>query len=354
MDEFAFGSSTEKSAYGPTKNPYDTSRVPGGTSGGSAVAVAAHMAPIALGSDTGGSIRQPASFCNVLGLKTTYGAVSRSGLIAAASSFDQIGGLARTAGDLELLYGVIAGHDPKDGTTLPDSARAKKEFERGKTIGVPRKFLANGVDSKILERFEVALATLSGKGYRIVDIEIPNIDYALATYYILIFAEEATNLSRFDGMRYGLHTEAKMLADEYKKSRSAGFGWEVKRRIILGTYILSHGYYDAYYRRATALRGLLVKDFDAAFSKVDAIAMPTSPVLPFKFGEKDADPLSMYLADIFTVPINVVGVPAISVPAGFAEHEGAKLPVGIQFVAQKLCEDKLFRIARDVLGEPLS
>jgi len=352
MDEFAFGSSTEKSAYGPTKNPYDLSRVPGGTSGGSAVAVAARMAPIALGSDTGGSIRQPASFCNVLGLKTTYGAVSRSGLIAAASSFDQIGGLARSTRDLETLFGVIAGHDPKDGTTLPDSVRTKKGFEHEKTIGVPRKFLSAGVDPKILERFEATLATLSEKGYRVVDIEIPNIDYALSAYYILIFAEEATNLSRFDGMRYGLHKEGKNLADEYKKSRSAGFGWEVKRRIILGNYILSHGYYDAYYRRATALRGLLVKDFDAAFSAVDAIAMPTSPVLPFKFGEKDADPLAMYLADIFTVPINVAGVPAISVPAGFAEHEGAKLPVGVQFVAQKLSEDKLFAIARDVLGEP--
>jgi aspartyl-tRNA(Asn)/glutamyl-tRNA(Gln) amidotransferase subunit A len=349
MDEFAFGSSTENSAFGPTCNPHAPDYVAGGTSGGSAAAVAAHLAPIALGTDTGGSVRNPASYCGVVGMKPTYGGVSRSGLIAAASSFDQIGVLARTVDDAELVLETISGHDPLDATTLPPASPDDVPNTK-RAIGVPRAFFTEGIDVRVTELLDATLETLQKKGYELVDIELPNIRYALATYYILIFAEESTNLSRFDGMRYGLHVESDTLIDEYKKTRAHGFGFETKRRIILGTYVLSAGYYDAYYARATALRSRIVDDFEAAFKKVDAVIMPTSPTLPFKIGEKNNDPLAMYLTDIFTVSPNLAGLPAISIPVGYGEKEGVKLPVGMQYIAPRRGEDILFTIARDTLS----
>lgn len=350
MDEFAFGSSTEKSAFGPTQNPYAEGYVPGGTSGGSAAAVAAKLVPIALGSDTGGSIRQPASFCGLVGIKPTYGVASRYGLIAAGSSFDQIGALARTIDDAELLLNSFAGYDHHDGTTIPDTERGI-EVPLRKKIGIPFKFLENGVDSEILEALEQTKKKLSSAGYAMVDVDMPNIGYSLAAYYVLIFAEESSNLSRFDGMRYGLHAEGETLFSEYAKSRALGFGDEAKRRIILGTYVLSAGYYDAYYRRANALRGAILSDFKKAFDSVDAIMMPTSPILPFKIGEKNNDPLAMYLADIFTVSPNLTGLPAISVPAGFSKKTEKSLPIGMQFVGPRLTEKNLFEIGREAITE---
>jgi len=351
MDEFAMGSSTENSAYGPTKNPHAHEYIPGGTSGGSAAAVAAFLAPLALGTDTGGSVRNPAGYCGVIGMKPTYGGISRSGVIAAASSFDQVGALGRSVDDVELLMQTIMGHDPMDSTTLPDDVRAKTEPLK-KKIGVPRAFFEEGLDSQVKTALEDTLEKLEKSGYELVDIELPNISYSLATYYILIFAEESTNLSRYDGMRYGLHVEGEALMDEYKKSRAQGFGEETKRRIVLGTYVLSAGYYDAYYRRAGVLRALIVEDFKKAFENVDAVIMPTSPTLPFKIGEKSEDPVAMYLTDIFTVSPNLTGLPAVSVPAGFGEKEGNKLPIGMQFVAPRLGESSLFAIARDLQRDP--
>ena len=349
MDEFAFGSSTENSAYGPTRNPHAPDYVPGGTSGGSAAAVAAHMAPLALGTDTGGSVRLPASYCGVIGLKPTYGGVSRSGLIAAASSFDQAGVMGRTISDVELVFNTMKGNDQLDGTSLPDSGRVAPSSR--KKIGVPRSFLKEGLDTEVNRALEETLSQLTAKGCELIDIELPNIKHSLATYYILIFAEESTNLSRYDGVRYGLHLDGGTPLDDYKKSRAAGFGAETRRRIILGTYILSHGYYDAYYRRAGALRGLICDDFQKAFRDVDAVIMPTSPTLPFKIGEKSSDPLAMYLTDIFTVSPNLTGLPAISIPVGFGKKDSIALPIGMQFVAQKNSEDTLLAIGRDVMGE---
>ena len=344
MDEFAMGASTENSAFGITRNPHDTSRVPGGSSGGSVAAVAAHMALAALGSDTGGSIRQPAGFCGIVGLKPTSGAVSRSGLIAMGSSLDQIGPAANTVADAQTIFAAIAGHDPSDSTSL-------KEFSQGKAIkkiiGVPRAYLAQGVDADVLLAFENTLAELQKEGYEIRDIELPNLAYSLATYYIIMPAEASTNLARFDGIRYGHSVQAEAIQEVYTKSRGEGFGPEVGRRIILGTFVLSSGYADAYYRRARSVRNIIRKDFEIAFQTVDAVALPTSPTPAFKIGEK-ADPLSMYAGDIFTVSVNLAGVPAISVPGGTVEREGKKLPVGFQLIAPHGGEEILFAIGKDV------
>ncbi|MCW9054431.1 MAG: Asp-tRNA(Asn)/Glu-tRNA(Gln) amidotransferase subunit GatA [Candidatus Pacebacteria bacterium] len=346
LDEFAMGASTENSAFGVTKNPHDETRVAGGSSGGSAAAVGGVLALAALGSDTGGSIRQPASLCGVVGLKPTYGAVSRLGLIAMGSSFDQIGPITHTVDGAEMIFNAIRGNDPKDSTSTPDSFYTEVS-KKPKKIGVPRALLEEGVDPDVLENFEGTLAKLEADGYEIVDIELPNAKYALAAYYIIIPAEVSTNLSRFDGVRYGLHFDGTGVDDEYAKSRSAGFGPEVRRRILLGTHVLSAGYYDAYYNKAQALRGLIRKDYEAALEKVDVIATPTSPIPAFKIGEK-SDPLSMYLLDIFTVTANLTGMPAISVPSGTVDREGSSLPVGIQFLAPAFHEKYLFDAGRSV------
>ena len=345
MDEFALGSSTENSAYGPTKNPHDTSRVPGGTSGGSAAAVAAGMALAALGSDTGGSIRQPAALCGVVGLKPTYGAVSRSGLIAAASSLDQIGTLAKNVNDAKILFDAIRGHDPMDSTSLPDDATPAKA-ER-KTIGVPRNFLAD-LAPEMRAEFENTLQTLKDKGYTLVDVALPSLQYALAVYYIINPAEVSTNLARLDGIRYGLSVPADVIGEVYSKTRAAGFGAETRRRILVGTFVLSSGYADAYYRKARSVRELIRADFAKAFETVDAIVMPTTPSPAFKLGEKNNDPVSLYLEDIFTVPVNLAGVPAISVPGGTVERDGKKLPVGFQIIGEWGGEQTLFAIGKDV------
>lgn len=346
MDEFAMGSSTEHSAFGPTRNPHDTSRVPGGSSGGSAAAVAAHMVPIALGSETCGSIRQPSSLCGLVGFKPTYGAVSRSGLIAMGSSLDQIGPFARTVRDAELLFNTIRGQDSLDGTTLPNFPEAKGMSKR---IGVPRAFV-NDAQPETKAVFEKKLTDLALRGYEIIDIELKSAPYALPAYYIVMPAEVSTNLARLDGMRYGHHVEGVNLLDEYKKSRAEGFGPETRRRTILGTYILSSGYYDAYYRRATALRTVIAEDLRKAFESVSYIATPTAPGPAFKIGEK-SDPVSMYLEDIFSAPANLAGLPSISVPMGTVERGGKHLPLGMQFMSPKLTDAALFAVGRDVLGE---
>jgi len=347
MDEFALGGSTENSAFGPTKNPHDEERVAGGTSGGSAAAVAAGLALGALGSDTGGSVRNPASFCGVVGLKPTYGAVSRSGLIAAVSSFDQIGPIANTVADTKLLFEAIRGRDPLDSTSTLGAVPVQK----GKVIGVPANVKV-GLDTDVEENFEHALKKLEGEGYEIRrDVALSSLAPSLASYYITNFAEVSTNLARFDGVRYGLHEEGEDLLGDYLKSRKAGFGPETRRRIILGTYVLSAGYYDAYYGKAAAARAALSADFKAAFEAIDFIATPTMPTPAFRIGEK-ADPLSLYLADVFTVPANLTGSPALSVPSGFVEREGKKLPVGIQFMAPHFGEDALLAVGVAFLGEP--
>jgi aspartyl-tRNA(Asn)/glutamyl-tRNA(Gln) amidotransferase subunit A len=348
MDEFAMGGSTETSAYGVTRNPRDTSRVPGGSSGGSAAAVAGDMALGALGSDTGGSIRQPAAFCGIVGIKPTYGAVSRYGLMAMASSLDQIGPFAKTAEDAEILWNVIRGHDKMDSTSVPDESLPKTEIKPKLTIGVPREFLSmGGVDPKILENFEAAVTRLKEKGYEVRDISLPFIKYALATYYVLMPAEVSSNLARFDGVRFGLSVSGENVSDSYKKTRREGFGEEVRRRIMLGTYVLSSGYYDAYYGKANQARNLIRKDFERVFTEVDVIATPTAPTPAYKIGEKISNPLEMYLADIFTVPANIAGLPAISVPSGSVQEEGKDLPLGLHLLAPAFREDVLFRVAKD-------
>lgn len=340
LDEFAMGSSTENSAFGPTKNPHDFSRVPGGSSGGSAAAVAAGLAPAALGSDTGGSIRQPASFCGVVGFKPSYGRVSRSGLIAMASSLDQIGTFANSVADAEILFRAIEGRDPNDLTSrdVEEEPGEKKEF----VIGVPDEFFASGLDAEVEAAIKAALAKGERAGCRLEPVSLPNISYALACYYIIMPAEVSSNLARFDGMRYGSRAKGETLFDVYRATRKEGFGAEVKRRIAIGTYVLSHGYYDAYYLQAQKVRTLIADDFRRAFEKVDVIAAPTSPILPFKFGEKTGDPLSMYLADIYTVPANLAGLPAISIPAGKVEN----LPVGLQLVGKQFKDYELLDAAR--------
>jgi aspartyl-tRNA(Asn)/glutamyl-tRNA(Gln) amidotransferase subunit A len=346
MDEFALGGSTENSAYGPTKNPHDTSRVPGGTSGGSAAVVGGVMALGALGSDTGGSIRQPSGFCGVVGMKPTYGTVSRFGLMAAASSLDQIGPIGKNTEDTKVIFDVIRGYDQNDSTSLSnDSVAAARALK--KRIGVPRAFLKEGIEKDMLAQFENTLKALENAGYSFIDIELPSLKYALAVYYIINPAEVSTNLARYDGIRYGASAEADSIQDVYLKSRAQGFGPETRRRILVGTFVLSAGYADAYYRKARAVRELIRADFRNAFESVDAIVLPISPIAPWKFGDK-ADPVAMYAADIFTVPVNLAGVPAISIPSGSVEREGKKLPVGFQIVAPHGGEEALFAIGKDI------
>jgi len=346
-DEFAMGSSNENSAFHPVRNPRDTSRVPGGSSGGSAAAVAAGMAVVALGSDTGGSIRQPASFCGVVGLMPTYGRVSRYGLIAFASSLDHIGPLARTVKDAAIVLRTIAGRDPMDSTSadvpVPNYVAELEKPIRGLKIGVAKEYFGEGLDSEVRNAVETAIEKLRSLGCEIVPVSLPHIEYAIPTYYIVATAEASSNLARFDGVRYGYRARnARALSDMYRRSRDEGFGAEVKRRIMLGTYALSAGYYDAYYLKAQKVRTLLTRDFDEAFKKVDAIVTPTSPTAAFKLGEKVNDPLAMYLADIYTVTADLAGIPGISIPCG-ETHE--KLPIGLQILGRHFDEATILRVA---------
>jgi aspartyl-tRNA(Asn)/glutamyl-tRNA(Gln) amidotransferase subunit A len=350
MDEFAMGSSTENSAYQVTRNPWDTSRIPGGSSGGSAAAVAAREAFATLGSDTGGSIRQPAALCGVVGLKPSYGRVSRYGLVAFASSLDQIGPFARTTRDCASLLNVIAGKDPRDSTSLDlpaeDFTAQLGRDLKGVRLGVPKEYFVDGMDPRVRGKIEDAIKTCAGLGAEIVEVSLPHTSYAVGVYYIIATAEASANLARFDGVRYGYRAKTPDdLLDHYLRTREEGFGSEVKRRIILGTYVLSSGYYDAYYLRAQKVRTLIRRDFAAAFEKVDALVCPTSPDLAFKIGERVNDPLRMYLADIFTIAANLAGICGISVPCGFIEEDGRQLPVGLQFLGQALHESQLLGIA---------
>jgi aspartyl-tRNA(Asn)/glutamyl-tRNA(Gln) amidotransferase subunit A len=347
MDEFAMGSSTENSAYGVTKNPHDTSRVAGGSSGGSAAAVSAGYVPVALGSDTGGSIRQPAAFCGVVGLKTTYGAVSRYGVMAMGSSLDQIGPFGTCVDDVEKVFDCISFHDTLDSTSLPKDLRTNTHTFK-KVIGVPRGFVEReGVDKEVLANFNETLEQLKKEGYTLKDISIEHLEKALAVYYVLMPAEVSSNLARYDGIRYGLSLPGETSIKGYFESRTAGFGTEVRRRILLGTYVLSSGYYDAYYNKANLVRQMLTEEFVRVFKDVDVIATPTTPTTAFLIGEKSKDPLAMYLADIFTVPVNIVGVPAISIPTG-KDEKG--LPFSIQFMAPHNGEKTLFTYGRAVEG----
>ena len=347
LDEFAMGSSTENSAFGPTKNPLDTTRVPGGSSGGSAAAVAMGSVAAAIGTDTGGSIRQPASYCGLVGLKPTYGAVSRYGLIAMGSSLDQAGTLTNSVADAELLFEIMSGKDEMDMTTISPDTYPKIEVKDKYTFGIPRDFLKDGVDADVMKRFLAHVESLKSAGHEVIDIELPLFEKGLAAYYIVMPAEVSSNLARYDGMRYGLRVEGKDLLSEYLNSRAAGFGAEAKRRILLGTYVLSSGYYDAYYGKAEAVRVLMRNELHDAFKKVDIVLTPTAPTPAFKFGEK-SDPLSMYRQDIFTVPVNLTGVPALSLPMGTVEREGKELPVGVQYIAPHSGEARLFDIGKRI------
>ena len=344
MDEFAMGSSTETSAFGITKNPIDTSRVPGGSSGGAVASVSMDGALVALGSDTGGSIRQPASFTGLVGLKPTYGAVSRSGIIAMASSLDQVGPIGKSVRDVEILFNAIGGYDLKDSTSVSKEQR-QFSFSPKKKIGVPREFLSGeGIDKDVLKNFDESCQKLKDAGYELVDVSLPLIKYSLAVYYILQPAEVSSNMARYDGIRYGFHEDADKLFDVYAKSRGKGFGKEVRRRILLGTYILSHGYYDAYYTTAVKVREAIKAELAQVFESVDAIVTPTVPFLPFKFGEKSADPVAMYMSDLLCVPANIAGIPAISIPSG-KNNEG--LPFGLHIMAPHFGEEILFSIGKD-------
>ncbi len=346
-DEFAMGSSNENSAWKPVHNPRDLSRVPGGSSGGAAAAVAGEMAVIALGSDTGGSIRQPASFCGVVGMVPTYGRVSRYGLIAFASSLDHIGPLSHTVKDTALVMRVIAGRDPMDSTSaevpVPDYVAELETPVKGMKIGVAKEYLGEGLDAEVRKAVEGAIQKLAGLGCEVVEISLPHTEYAVPAYYIVATAEASANLARFDGVRYGYRAkDSRTLSDMYRRSRDQGFGAEVKRRIMLGTYALSAGYYDAYYLKAQKVRTLLTRDFEEAFKKVDVIATPTSPTAAFKLGEKVDDPLAMYLADIYTVTADLAGIPGISVPCG---QTSEKLPIGLQLLAKHFDESTVLRVA---------
>jgi aspartyl-tRNA(Asn)/glutamyl-tRNA(Gln) amidotransferase subunit A len=350
MDEFAMGSSNENSGIQPCRNPHDTDRIPGGSSGGSAAIVAAQTAIAALGTDTGGSIRQPASHCGVVGLKPTYGRVSRYGLVAFASSLDQCGPLTKTVEDAALLLQAIAGPCERDSTCLeeavPDYTAALGQDIAGLKIGLPKEYFSEGLDSSVKEKVEAALKTLEGLGAEPVEISLPNTEHAVATYYIIATAEASANLARFDGVRYGHRSaEADDLLGVYEKSRDEGLGAEVKRRILLGTYVLSSGYYDAYYLRAQKVRTLIREDFSRAFDQVDVIASPVSPTPAFKIGEKSSDPLSMYLADIYTISANLAGICGISLPCGTVEVDGSSLPVGLQLLGKPLGEADLLKTA---------
>jgi aspartyl-tRNA(Asn)/glutamyl-tRNA(Gln) amidotransferase subunit A len=346
-DEFAMGSSNENSAYHPVRNPRDLNRVPGGSSGGSAAAVAADMAVVALGSDTGGSIRQPASFCGVVGLMPTYGRVSRYGLIAFASSLDHIGPLAKTVKDAAIVLRAIAGRDPMDATSaevpVPDYVAELDKPVRGMKIGVAKEYFGEGLDDEVRQAVQMAIDKLKGLGCEIVPVSLPHTPYAIPTYYLIATAEASANLARFDGVRYGRRARGvKTLQEMYRRSRDEGFGAEVKRRIMLGTYALSAGYYDAYYLKAQKVRTLLTRDFDEAFRKVDAIVTPTSPTAAFRLGEKSNDPLAMYLADIYTVTADLAGIPGISVPCGETLE---KLPIGLQILGKHFDEAAILRVA---------
>jgi len=344
MDEFALGGSTENSAFGVTKNPYDKNRVAGGTSGGSAVAVAANMALGALGTDTGGSVRNPASFCGVVGLKPTYGAVSRSGLIAAVSSFDQAGPIAKTVEDAKLIFDAIRGKNLLDSTSIDDNL--SKKVKEKKVIGVPMNSFSKALEKDVLKKFTDSLDYLEKQGYTInYKLEFPSAKPSLSAYYIINFAEVSTNLARFDGVRYGLHINGKNLIEDYLLAKGKGFGKETRRRILLGTYVLSAGYYDAYYGKAVATRKQLQQEYIKAFESVDFIVTPTMPDTALKIGEK-SNPLSLYLEDVFTVTANLTGNPAISIPMGTVDREGKKLPLGIQFMASHYREDLLFEIGK--------
>ena len=350
MDEFAMGSSTENSAIKLTHNPWDLSRVPGGSSGGSAAAIAADEAFGALGTDTGGSIRQPAALSGVVGLKPTYGRVSRFGIVAFASSLDQVGPVTKTVRDSALIMNAIAGHDPQETTSLnqpvPDYTAGLGPDLRGVQLGLTKEYIIEGTDPQVKAAINAAVKHMTSLGAEITDVSLPHTDYATAVYYILATAEASANLARFDGVRYGYRTEdPKDLFDHYGRTRGEGFGPEVKRRIILGTYVLSSGYYDAYYLRAQKVRELIRQDFAKAFEKVDALISPTSPIPAFKLGERTADPLQMYLADIFTSPANLAGICGISVPCGFADVDGHRLPIGLQLLGKALDEARILQIA---------
>jgi aspartyl-tRNA(Asn)/glutamyl-tRNA(Gln) amidotransferase subunit A len=346
-DEFAMGSSNENSAYGAVRNPWDTARVPGGSSGGSAAAVAARIVPVALGSDTGGSVRQPASLCGIVGVKPTYGRVSRYGLVAFGSSLDQIGIFATNTTDAALTLSVIAGRDPRDATTadvpVPDYVSELTGDVRGARIGVPRELFGEGLDADVRASVEAAIETYRALGAEVVDVQLPHAKYAIAVYYIIATAEASSNLARYDGVRYGFRAEeSRALRDMYRRTREEGFGAEVKRRIMLGTYVLSSGYYDAYYLKAQKVRALLKQDFARAFERCDAIITPTSPTTAFLLGEKTDDPLAMYLNDIYTVTANLAGIPGLSVPCGLSK---TNLPIGMQLLGRHWSESTLFRFA---------
>ena len=345
LDEFAMGSSTENSGYQVTANPWDLSRVPGGSSGGSAAAVAAEECVVALGSDTGGSIRQPASLCGVVGMKPTYGLVSRFGLVAYASSLDQIGPFGRTVEDAAILLQAIAGYDAQDSTSLkveiPDYTQALKPDLKGLKVGVITETFGEGLDEIVAERVREAIAQLKSLGATVQEISCPRFRYGLPTYYIIAPSEASANLARYDAVKYGIREEADSLIEMYTKTRAKGFGTEVKRRIMLGTYALSAGYYDAYYLKAQKVRTLIKQDFDQAFEKVDVLVCPTAPTTAFKAGEKTSDPLSMYLSDLMTIPVNLAGLPSMSIPCGFDKQN---LPIGLQLIGNVLREDILFRV----------
>jgi aspartyl-tRNA(Asn)/glutamyl-tRNA(Gln) amidotransferase subunit A len=346
MDEFAMGSSTENSSFQVTRNPWDRTRIPGGSSGGSTAAVSAGLCMASLGTDTGGSIRQPAALCGVVGLKPTYGRVSRYGLVAFASSLDQIGPVTRSVADCALVLTAIAGHDPMDSTSIPQPVPDYRSFLgrdiRSIRIGRPKEYYIEGIEPDVREAMDEALRLFERQGAEIVDISLPNTEYAVATYYVICTAEASSNLARYDGVKYGLRVDGKDIIDMYKKSRLKGFGKEVKRRIILGTYVLSSGYYDAYYRKAGKVRTLIRRDFEEAFKVCDVIVTPVSPTTAFKIGEKADDPLTMYLSDIFTIPVNLAGLPGMSIPAGF---DRAGLPIGLQIIGRPLDEGRMLQVA---------
>ena len=346
MDEFAMGSSTENSAFGITHNPWDTTRIPGGSSGGSAAAVAADETIAALGSDTGGSIRQPAALCGCVGLKPTYGRVSRYGLVAFASSLDQIGTFTKNIRDAATMLGVIGGHDARDSTSVPQPvpnyAAALDGNIKGLKLGLPKEYMIGGLDAEVKAAMDAAVKQFEKLGAEIVEISLPHTDYAVATYYIIATAEASANLARFDGIRYGARVDGADPIELYGRTRGAGFGAEVKRRIILGTYVLSSGYYDAYYLRAQKVRTLIRNDFLKAFEKVDAMVTPTSPTAAFKIGEKSDDPLQMYLSDIFTISCNLAGICGVSLPCGFTKNP--KLPIGLQLLGQPFGEEIILRL----------
>jgi aspartyl-tRNA(Asn)/glutamyl-tRNA(Gln) amidotransferase subunit A len=354
-DEFAMGSSNENSVFGPVRNPVDTERVPGGSSGGSAAAVAAGLCDAALGTDTGGSIRQPAAFCGAIGLKPTYGRVSRFGLTAFASSFDSIGPFANNIYDAALILETIAGKDENDTTSsnllMPSFSTHFNQTQKLR-IGIPKEYFSEGLNTEIQQAIETQISKLKEKGFELIDIYLPHTEYTIAAYYLLTTAEASSNLARYDGTRFGYRSdEFESLSTMYKNSRSQGFGSEVKRRIMLGTYVLSAGYYDAYYRKAQKVRRLIKSDFDEAFKQVDVILTPTTPTTAFKIGEKSDDPLQMYLSDIYTTSANLAGIPGISIPIG---EDSNKLPIGLQILANQFEEEKLFQLANFLLNENLN